>query len=498
MTTFTPNDTLMGAFRSMLKCTETLDPIGDDATTPEKPKKHALATTPVIVLPDFLDPTSTPTKRRKKCTADPPLPAPPTADPANRSQRAARSAFIGSLFAGDNWHDTVNKQIFTADIAGRGAYGDVVKLSIPSVGGAISVKKVECPKPNRSASAALVEETRLLDSIEPIIACWLSANALDSSPSFCCYYAAHRGDVTLTGRHLEVNTDHPAMLLFGEFARLGCLDQIFIDMLADNDFGGVFSCIVQVLMAVATMTCYGVSHNDLFLHNVVVDKCGSEPIAYVFPSGKRRVVNTHGRLMALCDFGLAASDDWLDEKDDCDPRVRPETETGCVDMTTYYYELEPASIIEGRPPNGIPSGPEQVLPHTLSYKGLGAHERDITSFLAGALIATESVRIPTRASIAVRRYTKDMLSALDKEAPNTDAEIVSFIESITSRATIGMYCNSSRVFGGEDDAVSAERTYALPTETERAAKRTMLRAELAKGCESGVVIGTANLKAGME
>ena len=486
-----------GPTMSLLRCEEQLD------ATPPIARENSGASengidikkfqgTPPRKFPVFFDPTPKPKRLRPSaalCTSP--------VDLLNKTARLASITQMQVFLCGMTWFEEFNAECRNIFTLGSGTYGRVYEACLWQSSKSISVK--ECKMAHYEEELLTAEEAledkrgNLLDKLEPTVACFLTRHVLAQCPNFCAYYGYQVGKTSvLRAEKRLTRTERGKILLFGEAAG-GSLEDHIPCMIGADQTGKAFSAVLQCLVATATLSRYGLSHNDLLSKNVLVSPCTGD-LAYTFPGdlgGPGRAstlrLRTHGVFVQLCDFGLASQKEWLETYDGeepvltCDPRSAHWDLAG-ESLSDYYYGHTPLKVHTIMPAGmQLESCTKEVsFCHPLRYKYLKDNERDVASLLSEVLYHLAELHIQNATVRALRRYCRDALLELEKRRPATSDEFVEFIAHVVSVDFVSRYVDKSIVFVPEERKVPLQNRYALPTKRRAASARAELRDQLAR------------------
>ena len=405
----------------------------------------------------------------------------------DRYQRSEAIADIQAFFSDENWLGEFNSKSRSVVNIGIGNYGLVFSCQVR--GQTLAIKSSLCGdalNTKETAEEAYADHGEmLLDKVEPTVASFLSRRALHLCPNFCAVYAYTYGKVRIVSKNsCFAHSPRARVTMFaelGETTMRAKLKQFY----AGNQLAPALSLVVQTLCALATLSAFGIAHNDLLGKNIVVAPC-SGSLAYEFPKsvGRGRVaLRSHGYLALLVDWGLTSQVDWLETHDgedeilDCDPRVGT-WPLSSQSLHHYYYEHTKDKLRSIVPSGMILESCEEdvCFVHPLRYTSLGHYERDVASFMTEILYQLEKTE-HNSTTRALRRYCKDTLSELERRRPKSSDEFMAFVKHVTAREFF-VFCSCEDLF--EKDSVPPENTYRIPSSRQAEEMREELRAQLGK------------------
>ena len=417
-------------------------------------------------------------------------------DLLDKSKRLASVLHMQLFLSMPSWFEDFKSQATGFITLGSGTYGRVYQASMLLESRDLSIKQVSCAHYADecvSAEEAFKDKRGvLLDKLEATVACFITRRVLQYCPNFCAYYGYQWGKVSvLRAENRLAHTKNGKLLLFGELGTT-TLESELVDMLEKNKTGAAFSVLIQCLVATATMSRYGLSHNDLLTKNILISPVHGS-VEYRFPSdlsgtgrGQRVKLQTHGVLAQLCDFGLCSQKEWLETYDgeqallDCDPRI-DHWDLSSGSLSEYYYghtEFKTYAM----PPTGmkLASCEEEVsFYHPLRYKYLKDNERDAASLQSEFLYRLTEYGIQNRTSRALRRYCVDSLLELERRRPASSDEFMEYVARVVSEEFVSKYVEVKLVFS-EESTVAPERCYKLPTKKTAEEPRKELRTQLGR------------------
>lgn len=278
-----------------------------------------------------------------------------------------------------------------------------------------------------------------LFKLEFKIASFLASAALATiCPHFCGVFAYQLSETTIDADFAIVESQklHPIMIMelcdtsLAQFAESCKIEE------------EVTSVVLQIIYAILCMQSVGISHNDLFVRNVLVNK--TTDATHLYCSGKTSIcLKTFGHSARICDFGLASCYDHKDERGT---------------LSHFYYPghhfTRPIEIIRAD--------------HPLKYSQVRVGERDFMSALTDIfrLLARGSERLRNMTG-NLRDYLLHFLTLLDETMPQTPEDGVAFAQKMLDPKEIAEFMSTVSLFGTEDP----ECVFESPDETKKEALR---------------------------
>lgn len=420
-------------------------------------------------------------------------------DMLNVDERDADWRCMSNRFVNRDWIDMYNNNATNQKMVGSGTHGRVYVANLAHFGRKIAVKQTVCglayDNEPRLSAAELYKDHQLtrLEKAEATIASFLTREGLKYCPNFCAVYGYIWGEVRISeSRGQIINTEAAHMLMFTEAVKED-MHTVMRRLVKEGNAPAVFSLLIQVLMALATMSRYGISHNDLVSRNILVSDCKGT-ICYEYPrdltipetieeNRSSFMLKTHGSLAMIADFGLASQTEWLEPHDgdkpllDCDPRIA-NWDLSSGTLNAYYYAHTPNKLRAIIPAGMVLESCEQEVSfrHPLRYTRLKPHERDVASLFTEVVTVTRDAPV-TKATRSISRFALGVLKTLEQSRPSHSDEFITYISEVTNPKYVANFIQPKEIFEF-DSKLPQQRFYELPTKVEAQAPRRSLRAQL--------------------
>lgn len=222
----------------------------------------------------------------------------------------------------------------------------------------------------------------LLAKLEPTIHQFITNHIEPMCPHFVSLFAFSIGPIGLSKEARPTrryNADASTCIVMSR-----CEEDIktTLDRLTEEkNVPAILSLIAQTFVAIATLASIGVSHNDLFLNNILVKTEGVPDIICYNHSSRTSGVNlrTHGNLVQICDFGISSHEDWLNDRVAplfCDPRSQDSS-------LAEYYKSETLPVIHADIDSFILLlNHDQKICHPIQFARLNGIQRDLGAFIS--------------------------------------------------------------------------------------------------------------------
>lgn len=494
--------TVVRMTENTLHCAEKLDgtPNFTLQTSGEITRKRKAEDEPSLARTNSL---STPKRARKKvelfdANKIPRARPPRQFNAANKHDRTKQVQDAQKFFGTENWLEVYNDKARDRSLLGKGTYGSVYKVVLDRAAIPLAIKQSQAafdePKIPMAQESFEDDSMVLLNKLEPTIGSFVTRKVLRYSPNFCDVYGYHWGNLKFNPATKEAKLIRSSAAYVITASQLGdkTLGEEFDDLVRCNDGPAIFPLIIQCLLACATASRFGISHNDFLTKNILTKSC-SATIAYRFPAdliGAQKIpiessevrFQTHGRLALVCDWGMSSQEEWLESHDgeqallDCDPRVA-HWELSSATLHEYYYDHTKDGV-RSCVPEGMRICRAEIdtsFVHPLRFKHIRAHERDVVS-LFNELLWRLTDKPVNRASRNVRSYCTAVLKELEKQRPVTSDQFIEFVAGVVSRRFLQRYTDASDFLA---TACAKEGfSYCIPTKKQAKKDREELREQL--------------------
>jgi serine/threonine protein kinase len=276
-----------------------------------------------------------------------------------------------------------------------------------------------------------------LYALEFKIASFLSSPSFaEICPHFCGVFAYQFSERSINEECAIVETQKVNPIMLMELCDMN-LKEFALSCKIEEE---VTSVVLQIIYAILCMQSVGISHNDLYVRNILVSK--TKNVSHLYDMGDKSLcLKTFGYSVRICDFGLASCYDYNDERGP---------------LTYFYY------------PDRHLTRPLDILcaDHPLKYSHVREGERDFMSAL------TDIFRLLTFSGDTLRNMTNNLrdylfhfIVVLDETTPQMPDGGVEFARKMLDAKEIAEFMSTMSLFGTENP----DCVFEMPTKQKKEA-----------------------------